>query len=111
MSTSRPNCSEDCIRRELARLQDPDAPIMDQIYLAACAVAATCGKLTVDELHVCASRLFDVAPACELSKVFVIAYQTERDACAGRLEMERKQAAQFRCGQGTRLLKGFGSLG
>ena len=95
--TAKSCCDPDtCIRREIASLLDPDAPIVDRIYVAACAVALTCGKLTTEELHTCASRMFNVTPECELANAFVIAYQTERDARAGRMEIERERAAEFK---------------
>lgn len=86
---SRPCSDEDaCIRREIANLLDPDAPIVDRIHVAACAVALTCGNLTTEELHSCAGRLFDVTPDCGLADAFVFAHQTERDALASRLDIE-----------------------
>ncbi len=91
---ARSCCDQDtCIRKDLATLGDPDSPIEDRVYVAASAVARTCGKLTVDELSVCASRLFDSPPECDLTKAFVIAYQTERDALAGRHDIEKRRAA------------------
>lgn len=85
-----------CVRREVANLLDPDAPIVDRIYVAACAVANTCGELSLRELNACAAKMFDVSPNCELAKAFVVAYQTERDARDGRIEIERERAAQFK---------------
>jgi hypothetical protein len=87
---------ESCIRREVATLLDPDSPIVDRIYVAACAVAATCGELSHAELHTCAAKMFDVTPECELAKAFVIAYQTERDARSGRMDIERLKASLSR---------------
>jgi hypothetical protein len=72
---------------------DPDSPIEDRIYVAATAVARTCGSLTAAELSVCASRLFDSPSCCDLTKAFVIAYQTERDALAGQRDIEKRRAA------------------
>jgi hypothetical protein len=85
--------SESCIRREVASLLEPDSPIIDRIYVAACAVAATCGELSQDELHACAAKMFELTPDCQLAKAFVIAYQTERDARGGRRDLERLKAA------------------
>jgi len=89
-------CDPDtCIRREISSLLDPDSPIVDRIYVAACAVAMTCGELGKDELHACAAKMFDVTPECQLAKAFVVAYQTERDARMGRMEIERQRAEEF----------------
>jgi len=91
---TRSCCDDDsCIRKDIANLVDPDSPIVDRVYVAATAVARTCGKLTSDELHVCATRLFDSPPECDLTKAFVIAYQTERDALAGQRDIEKRRAA------------------
>ena len=91
---ARSCCDEDtCIRKDLATLVDPDSPIEDRVYVAASAVAHTCGKLTAEELSVCATRLFDSPPECDLTKAFVIAYQTERDALAGRRDIEKRRTA------------------
>lgn len=87
---------ESCIRKEIATLLDPDSPIVDRIYVAACAVATTCGKLTVDEMYMCAARMFDVTPECDLARAFVIAYQTERDAREAKIQIEREEAAKYR---------------
>ena len=90
-------CDPDtCIRREIASLLDPDAPILDRIYVAACAVAQSCGELTPQEVHACAARMFDVSPECELSKAFAIAYQTERDVSSARTELENQRAGEFK---------------
>jgi hypothetical protein len=86
---SRLCCDEDtCIRKELNSLLDPDAPIVDRIHVAACAIATTCGKLTIDEQHSCASRIFDVPPECALADAFAIAYQTERDYVVGKRDIK-----------------------
>ncbi len=91
---ARPCCDEDsCIRKDIANLMEPDSPIEDRVYVAASAVARTCGSLTADELSVCASRLFDSPAGCDLTRAFVIAYQTERDALAGRRDIENRRAA------------------
>jgi hypothetical protein len=91
---AHPCCDPDtCIRREIASLLDPDSPIIDRIYVAACAVAATCGNLTPEELQSCAGKMFEVTPECHLANAFVIAYQTERDARSGRRDIERLRAA------------------
>lgn len=87
---------ETCIRREISSLLDPGSPIVDRIYVAACAVASTCGELGNDELHACAAKMFDVTPECQLAKAFVVAYQTERDARLGRIEIERERADEFK---------------
>lgn len=90
-------CDEDtCIRKDIAHLLEPDSPIEDRIYTAASAVARTCGSLTPQELNLCASRLFDSPSECDLTKAFVIAYQTERDAIAGRRDIEKRRAAGMR---------------
>jgi len=73
---------ESCVRKDIANLLDPEAPIVDRICTAASAVARTCGSLNADELNVCASRLFDVPMDCDLAKAFRRAYQKERDAIA-----------------------------
>jgi hypothetical protein len=91
---SRRCCDEDsCIRKDIAHIVDPDSPITDRIYVAAAAVARTCGSLNAEELHVCASRLFDVPAECDLANTFLIAYQTERDVIAGLHDIEKKRAA------------------
>jgi hypothetical protein len=91
---NRPCCDEDaCIRKDIAHLVDPDSPIEDRICTAASAVARSCGKLTPAELRFCASRLFDVPAECDLAKTFMIAYQTERDALAGKKDLEKRRAA------------------
>ncbi len=90
-------CDPDtCIRREISSLLDPDSPIVDRIYVAPCAVAMTCGELSKDELHACGAKMFDVPPECQLTKAFVVAYQTERDARLGRIEIERERADEFK---------------
>lgn len=92
-TTSRPCCDQDtCIRTELATLLEPDSSIVDRICVAACVVAQTCGTLGPDDLHSCASKLFDVYPECELTSAFVLAYQTERDAIAERRKLEKCRA-------------------
>ena len=89
-TNSKPCCDQDtCIRKEIASLLQPDAPITDRICLAACVVAQTCSNLMEDDLHQCAARLFDVPPECELTKAFVVAYETERDAMVDRREAEK----------------------
>lgn len=88
--------ADSCIRKEIATLLDPDSPIVDRIYVAACAVAATCGKLTLDETYTCASRLFDVTPECDLAKAFVIAYQTERDVREAKIQIERQETSKYK---------------
>jgi len=89
-TNARPCCGEDsCIRREIADLLQADAPITDQVCMAACVVAQTCSKLSEDDLHRCAAQLFDVPPECALTNAFVIAHQTECDAMAERRESER----------------------
>jgi len=96
VTTAKSCCDPDtCIRREIATLLDPDAPILDRIYVAACAVAQSCGELTPDEVHACAARMFDVAPECELSKAFAIAYQTERDLSSVNVQRERRRADEL----------------
>lgn len=92
LRTSRPCCDQEtCIRRELAILLDPDAPIVDRVVAAACEVAQTCSSLSAHDLHSCASKIFDVLPECDLSNTFVMAYQTERDAIAGQRLIERQR--------------------
>lgn len=88
------NCCDDgnCLRTELAQLYDPESPLVDRVNLAACAVAHTCGKLTSEELQFCFSRLFEIAPECTLCDAFVVAYQTERDALAGKRDIQRRRA-------------------
>ncbi len=94
VAPTRSCCDEDsCIRKDIANLLDPDSPVVDRVYVAATAVARTCGKLTSDELRVCAARLFESPPECDLTKAFVIAYQTERDALAGQRDIEKRRAA------------------
>jgi hypothetical protein len=91
---ARPCCDEDvCVRKDIANLLDPNAPIVDRICVAASAVARTCGKLSPAELSVCASRLFDVPGECDLAKTFLVAYQTERDALEGQRDLEKRRAA------------------
>jgi len=90
-------CDPDpCIRREISSLLDPNSPIVDNIYVAACAVAMTCGELNDHELHTCAAKIFDVTPGCQLTKAFVVAYQTEREARLGRIDIERDRAHEFK---------------
>ena len=93
---ARPCCDEDtCVRRDIANLLDPESPIVDRVCVAASAVARTCGKLTPAELRFCASRLFDVPGECDLAKTFLVAYQTERDALEGKLDLEKRRAAGY----------------
>jgi hypothetical protein len=89
-----------CIRREVSSLLDPDSPIVDRIYVAACAVAMTCGERSAEEIHVCAARMFDVTPQSELAKAFVFVHKSERDARDGRMQTERQLAAEFRGASG-----------
>ncbi|HYL76041.1 MAG TPA: hypothetical protein VEU96_17660 [Bryobacteraceae bacterium] len=90
-------CDPDtCIRREISSLLDPDSPIVDSICVAAYAVAMTCGERSKDELHDCASKLFDVAPQRHVANAFEVAYHAERDARLGRMENERQHAEEFR---------------
>ncbi len=92
-SNSSSCCDQDtCIRKQLASLLEPDSPIVDRICVAACVVAQTCHNLEEDDLRLCASRLFDVSPECELTNAFIVAYQTERDAMANRKDMEKLRA-------------------
>jgi len=91
---TRPCCDEDsCVRKEIAHLLDPEAPIEDRICTAASAVALTCGNLNPSELRYCASKMLDVPPECDLASTFVMAYQTERDALDGKRDLEKKRAA------------------
>jgi len=91
----RPCCDDGaCIRKDISNLLDPEAPIEDRIVVAATAVARTCGSLNPQELETCVSRLFEVPVDCRLSKSFVIAYQTERDALDGRREIEERRAGK-----------------
>jgi hypothetical protein len=71
-------------------LLEPESPIVDRICIAACVVAQTCSNLDLDDLRQCASKLFDVPPECELTRAFITAYQTERDAMAERKDLERR---------------------
>ncbi len=94
---TRPCCDEDaCVRKDIAHLLDPDAPIEDRICTAASAVALTCGDLNPSELRYCASRMFDVPPECDLARTFLVAYQTERDALDGKRDLEQRRAAGYR---------------
>jgi hypothetical protein len=89
------NCCEDgnCLRTELAQLFDPQSSLADRVNVAACAVAHTCGNLDYDELRFCFSRLFEIAPECSLCDAFIVAYQTERDALAGKRDIQKRRAA------------------
>lgn len=89
------NCCEDgnCLRTKLAQLFDPSSCLVDRVNVAACAVAHTCGKLNSEELQFCFSRLFEIAPECTLCDAFVVAYQTERDALAGKRDIQKRRAA------------------
>lgn len=71
---------------------DPGAPIVDRVIAAACEVAQTCATLSPQDLHGCASKIFDVLPECDLSSTFVMAYQTERDAIAGQKMIQSQPA-------------------
>jgi hypothetical protein len=91
---SRPCCNQDtCIGKGLTNLLEPASSIVDRICLAACVVAQTCGGIDRSDLRDCASNLFDVPAECELASAFVLAYQTERDAMAGRRDLEKLRAA------------------
>lgn len=89
------NCCEEgnCLRTELDQLFAPESSLPDRINVAACAVAHTCGKLSAEDLQFCFSRLFEITPECSLCDAFRIAYQTERDALAGKRDIEKKRAA------------------
>jgi len=90
----RPCCEGDsCIRKQLDNLLDPAAPIVERIHITACEVARTCGSLEKEDLHSCAGKLFELTPECDLTELFVIAYQTERDALDGRRDLEKRYAA------------------
>jgi hypothetical protein len=78
------------IRTDLATLMEPDSSIVNRLLLAACVAAKTCRGLSANELRSCASKLFDVSEECELSSAFVMAYQNERDAMAGRYQFEKR---------------------
>ena len=68
-AVSRSCCDEDsCIRKELNDIVDPEAPIVQRIHVAACEVARICGSLNRQELNLCASRLFDLTPECDLTE-------------------------------------------
>ena len=88
-------CCDDgsCLKTELSRLSDPDSPILDRVTVAACAVAHTCKNLDGAELEFCFSTLFETTPDCRLCQDFVVAYQTERDAIAGKWDIEKRNAA------------------
>jgi hypothetical protein len=94
-TTSTSCCDEDtCIRTDLAALLEPDSPIVDRLLLAACVAAQTCRSLSANDLRSCASKLFDVPAECQLSSAFVAAYQNERDAIAGRRQIEKCRATK-----------------
>ena len=88
-------CCEDgnCLKTELSRLFDPDSAIEDRVTVAACAVAHTCKNLECSELEFCFTKLFDTPSDCRLCEQFVVAYQIERDAIAGKREIDRKKKA------------------
>jgi len=73
---------------------EPDSSIVDRLLLAACVAAQTCRSLSANDLRSCASTLFEVPPESELSTAFVMAYQNERDAMAGRRQLEKRLATQ-----------------
>ena len=91
----RAHCCDDghCLKTELSELLDPESPIVDRVTVAACAVAHTCGKLTNDDLKFCFSKLFEISTDCRLSRQFVTAYQTERDALEGKRDIEKHRIA------------------
>jgi|SRR5215471_1234400 len=94
-------CAEDsCIKKEIENMIEPDSPIDQRIAVAACAVAATCGKLTPEELRVCASRLFETTHECQITRDFIIAYQLERDAREGKRAIATRAGAGRLFGQG-----------
>ena len=64
-----------CPGKGIAGLLHTDSSIIDQIRIAACAVSGICGKLSVEEMRLCASRLFNVVPECTLADAFVAAYE------------------------------------
>jgi len=83
-------CGEEaCIQRELSRLLEPDAPIVDRISVAACIVAQTCRNAERTDLEQCAARLFNVPPECELTAVFIEVYRAECKAIVERSESEK----------------------
>lgn len=93
-SISRPCCDEDsCIRKELNDIIDPEAPIVQRIHVAACEVARICGSLNRQELNLCASRLFDLTPECDLTREFATAYQAELAMLMGKADIEKRRSA------------------
>jgi len=110
--TQQLRCDADqCIREALAQIFNPNLPIADRIQVAAAATVITCGTLTPEQQHECASRLFDVAPESTLAKAFVFAYQIERNIlhrqnelkCGSALTREEglNEARELNCNSAT----------
>ena len=91
--TSRSCCTGSCIRKNIANPLDPGSAIEERLCVLAAAVARTCGSLDPQELEFCVTRLFDVPPECDLTKLFVAAYQTERDALEGRRDIDAQRTS------------------
>lgn len=90
---SRPCCDEDyCVRKYLDQIAGPEATLSERVQTAACEVAHTCHNLRPEDLQLCAGRLFELTPECDLTTLFVTAYQIECDTMEGKKDIQNMQA-------------------
>jgi hypothetical protein len=71
------NCCHDetCPRIEWSHAFEPDDPIEARVEVAADKIAATCGRLSDEQLRSCFGRIFELTPECRLYDRFRNAYQ------------------------------------